>query len=378
MDNNRLLLYLTVFLIMGLSNAVIPVLPEMAASGQGSDRVFASSLLFSGYFIGALATMLPFGMLSDRYEGQKLIVMAILLTLISGIVLLVSGNLYVLVAARLAEGIACGAFFPVAYAMLSEYGERGRYIGEFNFLLNAGLALGVALAGYVAHWYLKGGILIFTSMAFSLLIAGIMIMKQGNKGHEVNKKVRIRGPGDIPGVRTIAGHFTNPTYSRIWIISFLLFGISGVLTAFYPDYSQETLSKTALGLSIAAMYVSAMIANLAAGRMDLHYDRLIRAGITIAAVGALLSIVYPLPGFALIGAGSGTGMVGLPLAVSNMRIQRGLAMGIFNTCTYAGMGITPLFAGVFLGILGFEAIFAICAIMLLSSLLIKDRLKSES
>jgi MFS family permease len=282
------------------------------------------------------------------------------------------------VAARLAEGIACGAFFPVAYAMLSEHGQRSRHIGEFNFLLNAGLALGVALAGYLAHWYIKGGIFIFTLMAIPLLIAGIMIMRQGNRSHENNLKVRVKEPDKLPGVSTIAGHFTNAKYLHIWIISFLLFGISGVLTAFYPDYSQDTLDKTALGMSIAAMYVSAMIANIAAGRMNLQYEQMIRAGIVIAATGALITIVYPLPGFALIGAGSGTGMVGLPLAVANMRIQRGLAMGIFNTCTYAGMGIMPVFAGIFLGILGFEVIFTICAIMLLSSLLIKDRLKSES
>ena len=37
----------------------------------------------------------------------------------------------------------------------------------------------------------------------------------------------------------------------------------------------------------------------------------------------------------------------------------------------------PILAGVFLGILGFEAIFAACAIVLLLSLLAKDRLKSE-
>jgi MFS family permease len=378
MDKNRLLLYLTVFLIMGLSNAVIPVLPEIAASGEGSAGVLASGLLFSGYFIGALVMMMPFGLLSDRYDGTRLIVFAILLTLVSGIVLLVSENLVVLVLARLAEGIACGAFFPVAYAMLSEYEERSRYIGEFNFLLNAGLALGVALAGYLAHWYVKGGIFIFTLMAIPFLITGVMILKQGNSNYERGQKVRAKDPDELPGLRTIAGHFTNARYSRIWIISFLLFGISGVLTAFYPDYSQDILSKTALGLSIAAMYVSAMIANIAVGRMNLHYNQMIRAGVAIAATGTLISIAYPLSGFALIGAGSGTGMVGLPLAVANMKIQRGLAMGIFNTCTYAGIGMMPILAGVFLGILGFEVIFAACAIVLLLSLLAKDRLKSES
>jgi MFS family permease len=377
MDKNRLLLYFTVFLIMGLSNAVIPVLPEIAASGEGGAGVLASGLLFSGYFIGALVMMMPFGLLSDRYDGTRLIVFSILLTLVSGIVLLVSENLVVLVLARLAEGIACGAFFPVAYAMLSEYKERSRYIGEFNFLLNAGLALGVALAGYLAHWYIKGGIFIFTLMAIPFLMIGVMILKQGNRNYERDQKVRVKEP-ETPGVRTIAGHFTNAKYSRIWLISFLLFGISGVLIAFYPDYSQDILSKTELGLSIAAMYVSAMIANIAVGRMNLHYNQMIRAGVAIAATGTLISIAYPLPGFALIGAGSGTGMVGLPLAVANMKIQRGLAMGIFNTCIYAGIGLMPVFAGVFLGILGFEAIFAACAIVLLLSLLARDRLKSES
>ena len=377
MDKNRLLLYFTVFLIMGLSNAVIPVLPEIAASGEGSTGVLASGLLFSGYFIGALVMMLPFGLLSDRYDGLRLIVFSILLTLVSGVVLLVSENLFVLVLARLAEGVACGAFFPVAYAMLSGYAEKRRYIGEFNFLLNAGLALGVALAGYLAQWHIKGGIFIFTALAILLLIAGAMILKQDNRSHETSPKMRVKEP-DIPGVRIIAGHFTNAKYSRIWIITFLLFGISGVVIAFYPDYSQEILSKTELGISIAAMYVSAMIANIAAGRLDLNYRQMIRAGIAIAATGTLLTIVHPLSGFALIGAGSGTGMVGLPLAVTNMRIQRGLAMGIFNTCIYAGIGLMPVFAGVFLGILGFEAIFAACAIILLLSLLIKDRLKSES
>jgi predicted MFS family arabinose efflux permease len=292
-------------------------------------------------------------------------------------VLLVSENLLVLVLARLAEGVACGAFFPVAYARLSEYEEKSRYIGEFNFLLNAGLALGVALAGYLAQWYIKGGIFIFTAMAILLLIAGAMILKQDYRSHETSPKVRVKET-EISGVRTIAGHFTNSKYSRIWIITFLLFGITGVVIAFYPDYSQETLSKTTLGISIAAVYVSAMIANIAAGRLNLHYRQMIRAGIAIAATGTLLTIVHPLSGFALIGAGSGIGMVGLPLAVTNMRIRRGLAMGIFNTCIYAGIGLMPVFAGVFLGILGFEAIFAACAIVLLLSLLIKDRLKSES
>ncbi len=373
MDKNRFLLYSTVFLIMGLSNAVIPVLPEIVAGNHGTYGAFASSLLFSGYFIGALITMLPFGFLSDRYDRLKFIVLAIFLTLISGLTLLLTENLYILVIARLVEGSACGAFFPVAYALLSEYEARTRYIGEFNFLLNAGLAVGVALAGYLAGWYIKGGIILFTGIASILSVAGISLLS----GRSRSEKVRVNDTTSKPDLNRIASHFINLNYLRIWIITFLLLGLTGVIIAFYPDYSQDFLSKTALGLSIAALYLSAMVSNIVVGRMNLNYNYMIRAGILIAVAGTLVAIHHPVLGFTLIGIGSGTGIIGLPVAVSHMNIERGLAMGVFNTYTYAGLGLMPLFAGAFLGILGFEAIFVASAILLFMSFFLRDSLKSE-
>lgn len=111
MKKDRFLVYATVFLIMGLSNAVIPVLPELASRDHMSHSALASSLLFSAYFIGALVTMLPFGLLSDRYGRKRLIVFSMFLTSISGIMLLELQDTYWLTLARLIEGTACGAFF---------------------------------------------------------------------------------------------------------------------------------------------------------------------------------------------------------------------------------------------------------------------------
>ncbi|TGC09356.1 MFS transporter [Methanolobus halotolerans] len=373
MDKNRFLLYSTVFLIMGLSNTVIPVLPEIVAGNYGKYGAFASSLLFSGYFIGALLTMLPFGFFSDRYDRLKFVVLAILLTLVSGLTLILTENLYLLVIARLVEGIACGAFFPVAYALLSEYEQRNRYIGEFNFLLNAGLATGVALTGYMAEWHIKAGIMLFTGLA-GILFAGGLLFLAGSSQHE---KVRMSNLIDRPDISRIAGNFTRYKYLRIWTIAFLLFGLTGVIIAFYPDYSKDLLSKTTLGLSIAALYVSAMASNILVGRMNIMYDHMIKAGIMVATIGTLVAIHNPIAGFTLIGIGSGTGMIGLPVAVSHMNIERGLAMGILNTYTYAGLGLMPLLTGAFLGILGFETIFIISAILLFLSLFLKNGLKSE-
>jgi len=48
MNHERFLLYSSVFVIMGLSNAVVPVLPELAATDQ-TTSVTSTSLLYSAF-----------------------------------------------------------------------------------------------------------------------------------------------------------------------------------------------------------------------------------------------------------------------------------------------------------------------------------------
>jgi MFS transporter, ACDE family, multidrug resistance protein len=90
------------------------------------------------------------------------------MTAISGLTILLSENLLILLISRFVEGSACGAFFPAAFATLSKSNDPRRYIGEFTFLFNAGLAAGALFSGLLADIYLKGAILIFTFMAFIL------------------------------------------------------------------------------------------------------------------------------------------------------------------------------------------------------------------
>ena len=135
MNPDRLLIYGAAFTIMGLSNAVIPILPELADLNPSSVGGLASSLLFSAYFLGALGTMLPFGILADRFGNIRFIELGIVLTAISGLIILLSENLWILMISRFIEGSACGAFFPAAFATLSKCRDPGRYIGEFTFLL---------------------------------------------------------------------------------------------------------------------------------------------------------------------------------------------------------------------------------------------------
>jgi MFS family permease len=372
MEKNRLLIYCTVFLIMGLSNSVIPVLPELASIDHVSSGTLTYTLLFSGYFIGALLTMIPFGFMADLYNNLKLIVFSIALTFIAGMVLLLTENILLLIIARFIEGIACGAFFPAAYAMLSEFQEKNRYIGEFNFLLNAGLALGVASAGFLASWSIKGSILLFTILSVFILTFSIfLVMNNETEKPVVTKKFRF---SDIEQVKN---KIINTDFLRIWIIAFLLFGISGVMLAFYPEYARDNLSKPELGIAIAILYISSMLTNILVGRMSLQFRTMVYSGILLAAAGVLISVRFPFLGFALVGIGSGTGMIGLPVAVSHMPFDRGLAMGIFNTYTYAGLAFMPIIGGMLIGS-GYPTMVTLAALVMILSLFLKDGLKSES
>ncbi|AKB38207.1 Multidrug resistance protein B [Methanosarcina siciliae C2J] len=375
MNPDRRLIYVAVFAIMGLSNAVIPILPELAARYHSTFGEFASSLLFSGYFLGALATMLPFGIMADRFENLRFIGFGIILTAASGLIILFSENLWILLISRFMEGAACGAFFPAAFSTLSKCKDPGRCMGEFTFFFNAGLASGALVSGLLADTYLKGAILIFTFIASLSIIPLLPRHKE-----LINPKAKGEKTDLLSG--SLQDHFKhsfseisgllNRQNSAIWLSSFLLNGAIGVLIAYYPEYSLEFLTKAQLGGAISSLYICAMAASLLVGRFRIKEKVIIGIGLSFSALGALFAIKYPFLGFSSIGGGSGIAMVGFALAVARMDAYRGLAMGLFNTTVYAGLSLLPIAAGFLTGFLSFEEIFAINGFILAGALLLKD------
>lgn len=375
MNRDRLLIYVAAFTIMGLSNAVIPILPELVSLHSNTSGGFISSLLFSAYFLGALITMLPFGILADKYGNLKFLGLGIILTTISGLIILFLENIWILIISRFIEGLACGAFFPAAFAALSEFKNPGRYIGKFTFLFNAGLASGALLSGFLADKYLKGAILIFTCMALFLVCALlpryrelILPQKRGKTGQLQNSSGNfIRVP-----YQEIT-KLLNQNNSNIWISSFLLNGAIGILIAYYPNYSIGLLSKAQLGSSIASLYICAMITSLLVGRFNVREDTLIQIGIAFSVFGAISAIRYPFLGFSSLGGGSGIATVGFVLLAARINVDRGLVMGFLNTTIYAGLSFVPIIAGFFTGFLSFEELFIANGCILAGTFILKNK-----
>lgn len=382
MNFKKLILYSSVFAIQGLSNAVIPILPELAGANSG-DSV-ASNLLYSGYFVGALLALLPFGILADRIGNLKVIGFGVFITLLSGMVISFSSNLWVLGIARFMEGIGCGAFFPAAFSMLAEWKDSQRSLGEFNFLLNAGLASGVFLSGILAEIKIKTAINLFTlltgiSFIFLLSETGEMLSSNRKKkiftsrtsnypeGNRKNFSLLFELESHLKKARET---ILKSSFGKIWGISVLLYGTTGLVTANYPDYSAGFLTKPELGLAISASYLTAMLSSLIAGRMNMDYKIVVKAGIILAGTGILLSVKMPIIAFSLIGAGGGIAVIGLITATAKIS-SSGFAMGLFNTAIYAGLGLGPVLGSLFLEPFGYETVFLGSAFVLLTMFFVK-------
>ncbi len=375
MDRDRLLIYLSIFVIMGLSDAVIPVLPEFADLSQHGSSAFISTLLFSAYFFGALVTMLPFGILSERIGHKKLIFLSMLLTVTSGIILYFSNNIVLLICARLLEGIACGAFFPSAFSMLASYQKRKQYIGEFYFILNAGLASGVILAGTMASIYFKYGIAFFTILSvLPLAIATLHLYNNNYVVVSIRKDVRTEVREKINASFNL---MIKSPFIYIWIVTFALLGANGVLLALYPEYSANFLSKSDLGVAIGVTYISTMISSIGAPYLPFKDKDLVRIGIVLASMGTFFAISMPFLGFILLGSGSGFAMVGMPTMLSYLSTERGITMGVYSTCSYGGLAIVPVIAGLFIRYPGFEFVFGATAIILFATIIFVKKFEAS-
>ena len=382
MNFKKLTLYSSVFAIQGLSNAVIPVLPELAGRSSGDSTV--SNLLFSGYFIGAFLSLVPLGILADRIGNLKVIGFGVLLTAFSGFLISSSDSLWILGISRFLEGVGCGAFFPAAFSMLAEWEDSQRSLGEFNFLLNAGLGAGVLFSGVLAGLGIKTAIVIFTLLAglsCIFLLSGTKELLSSDRKKErfalSNSENPVKNALDISLLSELKSYLRKArktmyksSFGKIWGISVILYGTTGLLTANYPDYSAGFLTKPELGLAISASYLAAMLSSLIAGRADINSKNIVRAGIILAAAGIFLSVKMPLLAFFLIGAGGGAAVVGMITAVSRIS-SSGFAMGLFNTGIYAGLGLGPVFGSLFLKPFGYETVFFGSALVLLVMFFVK-------
>lgn len=152
----KITLLLGAFSAMAFSNALVPVLAEIApdASVQG--------LLYAAYFFGAFATVFPVGWLSDKTGRAPLLKIGLFGTFASAILLfLVYPNLILSVVFRALEGIFTGVFAAAAFSYVNSQDDHLKLSGVYIALMNIGMVAGLVISGFLAFLHPYAGVLFF-------------------------------------------------------------------------------------------------------------------------------------------------------------------------------------------------------------------------
>ncbi|MBP2132324.1 MFS family permease [Methanomicrobium sp. W14] len=326
---NRLTAFCGTFIIMALSNAIVPVLPSFA-----DEMPLIQGAIYSAYFFGAFITVLPAGMLSDRINRVLLIRAGLILTIISGLMLLELKSPVYIISARLIEGIAAGLFVSCAMSWINEQEQHTKLAGYYFASLNLGLVLGLLSSGILNPYFgPSGGIIVFT--ALSLVPALIGFIADFNS----ENREKTGSPAAIA-----------KKYFLLYLSIIILTGATGAVTSLYPDFSDG--DPLILSIQIGAMNIATIGASLAAPRMNLKPVPTISSFAVVTAAAVFLSYAVPyadtiatITVFALIGAAAGFIMVSQMNFLAETGYRQGAVMGLFNASGYAGMTFLPLFAG---------------------------------
>ena len=338
-------LYLGIFSVMALSNAIVPDLASYASGTALQGQIF------SAYFLGAFLLTLPVGILSDRWGQAYFIRAGLLLTIVSGILLLMDSSVNMTIFARLIEGAGAGLFIASAMSYINSRADHTRSIGVFMALLNIGLIAGLIISGLAstALGTRSAGIMLFMVVSIIPFIISII-------GPFDGRKVTYPMTKAVPVVRNLVVNLKK--FFWMWFSSLVLIGITGAVTALYPQFSGN--SPDTIGLQIAAMNGATAIAILLVSRMKFAPIPTIRIAAIFSAAAVIASYVTSWA-FIVIGAFAGIIMIAQLAFLADAGKEQGTFMGLFNTSSYLGMTIIPFFVTFIAELLGFLTAFLITA-----------------
>ena len=343
---NRFPLFLGVFTIMALSNAIVP---ELASFG---DSTIAQGTIYSAYFLGAFLLVLPAGLIADRAGELPLVRAGLLLTVASGVLLTFSTSTLLIVLFRIIEGFGAGLFVPAALSLINARSDHETSSGYFMAMLNIGLVAGLIGSGWLVEMtgFGASGIALFTLIGVIPALFS-MVMQSGRERESLPREsARTTGERLLRVIRE---------YFWLWISTIVLLGITGALTSLYPEFSD--LSPGLLGLTIAAMSTATAIAVIIVSHAHLPPIPTIK-GASLLMAAAVLCVFFSPVFFILVGAIAGVVMIAQLAYLAESEPTQGVVMGLFNAASYGGMTFLPVLAGFIAELTSFFTAFLILAL----------------
>jgi DHA1 family multidrug resistance protein-like MFS transporter len=374
---NRLLLTACVisFVCFLGSYMRVPIVPLLATS-LGADTVQVG-LINGAFMLMAGALSIPSGLISDRIGRRMPLLGGLILLAGSSFLLYWSESLVQMAAIYLFFGIGLSAFSPTLMSYVADFTapeKLGRAYGWYTMALYAGMTLGPAAGGFLSNAIgLRSVFLVSGSLISAMLIVALIFLpRTTTPPHGAGKSQAI-----IPALKAL---LRNRRLVACLVATVGGCAGFGMFTTFMPLYIHSLgMDVGQIGFVFATQSLANALSRLPSGRIcDGSADRslMVTCGLAFFAValtafGLCHSALSLMAVAALMGLSMGVTFTVICAMIADVvpRELRGLAMGCYNTCIYAGMMLSSVGLGTIIRGAGFRAGFFLSGAIVLLAML---------
>jgi multidrug resistance protein len=375
-----LVLFVVAFVDMIGLTMIVPILPYFAKNmGASASEI---GLLISAFSLAQLAVAPLWGRFSDRYGRRPAILAGLIITALAYIVFAFSGTVWMLLLARIVQGLGGGTIGVVqAYvADASTPERRTKSLGWLSAVTSLGAVAGPAFGSAMIK--LGGQRAPGLGASTLALLVGVFAWRFLRESHQLRKSGGHAAPqvtSSREALRKVLTEWESPASRLIWIYTIAIGAFYGTIqivsllllkrfaiTADTAGYFVMYLGG--LGVIIRAFILSPMVDRLGEAKLS-------RLGIVILSLGlgfVGLATGWPLliAGFTLMPLGTAfifpcvTGLLSRVISSA----ERGLYMGVQHTFGGTSRVIFPIAAGIMIDRFGIGVPFVVSALLVLLTL----------
>jgi MFS family permease len=339
----------------------LPVMPLFAATlGAGPAQVGAINAAF---MLTAGLLSIPAGLLVDRFGRTLPIIAGSTATTLSALLVPLCRQPAEMAAAYFLFGVGLAAFAPAMLSLVADLVPQqflGRAYGWYTTAIYIAMTLGPASGGYLAKVIgLRQVFLVSGCLLAAMTLLALLILPQGAPRQRTDFHAALAASFELRRSRRLLACLLATVGSCIGF---------GVFLTFVPLYlAQLGRDAAQVGLVFAAQAVTNVIGRVPIGRLADRVDRrrivavgLLCLSLALLALGHCRQLLLLMGCAVVMGAGMALTFTSIGALVAELvpPAQRGLAMGMYNSCVYLGMTVGAMVLGLLLQRIGFATGFA--------------------
>jgi len=351
----------------------IPVMPLFAATlGAGPAQV---GTINGAFMLTAGLLSIPAGLLADRIGRKVPIIFGISATAISSLLVTQCHQPGQMAAAYVLFGAGLAAFAPGMLSLVADVmpqQQLGQAYGWYTTAIYIAMTLGPATGGYLAKSVgLRQVFVVSGIMLVLVTLLALLVLPQGPPRHKTDMHSALTASSDLLRNRSLLACLMATVGSCVGF---------GVFLTFLPLYAaKQGYDPAQVGLVFAAQAITNVVGRVPIGKLADRVDRrrlvavgLICLALSLAAMGQLVQLTHMMGCAVVMGVGMALTFTAIGALIAELvpAVQRGLAMGIYNSCVYLGMMAGSTVMGLALKRIGYPTGFAAAGGMALITLLL--------